>query len=57
MSADRRDFLDEIIDERRTRNPEFPDLVQAALECRVARRERAAAAEDRRPTSPKSASE
>jgi hypothetical protein len=35
MSADRRDFLDEIVDERRERNPEFPDLVQAALEGRV----------------------
>lgn len=31
MSADRRDFLDEIIDERRKRNPGFPDLVEAAL--------------------------
>jgi hypothetical protein len=39
MSADRRDFLDEIVDERRERNPEFPDLVQAALERRAARPE------------------
>ena len=30
MSADQRDFLDEIVDERRERNREFPDLVQAA---------------------------
>jgi hypothetical protein len=29
MSADRRDFLDEIIDERRKRNPDFLDLVEA----------------------------
>jgi hypothetical protein len=44
MSADRRDFLDEIVDERRERNPEFPDLVQAALERRAARPEPAVAA-------------
>jgi hypothetical protein len=43
MSADRRDFLDEIIDERRERNPEFPDLVQAALERRAPHPERGVA--------------
>jgi hypothetical protein len=26
MSADQRDILDEIVDERRERNPEFPGL-------------------------------
>lgn len=40
--ADRRDFLDEIIDERSERNPEFPDLVEAALRRRQLLRELAA---------------
>jgi hypothetical protein len=31
MSADQRDFLDEIVGECSERNPEFPDLVLAAL--------------------------
>lgn len=44
MSADRWDFLDEIVDERRERNPEFSDLVQAALERRAARADPAVAA-------------
>lgn len=43
MLTERRDFLDEIVDERRERNPEFPDLVQAALERRVVRLEPPAA--------------
>ena len=47
MSADQRDFLDEIVDERRERNPEFPDLVQAALERRAARPEPGVAAPGR----------
>lgn len=29
--AKRQDFLDELVDERSARNPEFPDLVEAAL--------------------------
>jgi ribosome-binding protein aMBF1 (putative translation factor) len=37
--ANRRDFLDEIIDERSERNPEFPDLVEAALRRRKLLRE------------------
>jgi ribosome-binding protein aMBF1 (putative translation factor) len=37
--ANRRDFLDEIIDERGERNPEFPDLVDAALRRRQLLRE------------------
>ena len=40
--ANRRDFLDEIIDERSERNPEFPDLVDAALRRRQLLRELAA---------------
>ena len=39
MSADQRDFLDEIVAERSVRTPEFPDLVQAALDRRLARPE------------------
>jgi ribosome-binding protein aMBF1 (putative translation factor) len=37
--AKRRDFLDEIVDERNRRNPEFPDLVEAALRRRQLLRE------------------
>jgi ribosome-binding protein aMBF1 (putative translation factor) len=37
--AKRRDFLDEIVDERNKRNPEFPDLVEAALRRRQLLRE------------------
>jgi len=44
LLADQRDFLDEIVDERRERNPEFPDLVRAALERRAAGPEHAVAA-------------
>jgi ribosome-binding protein aMBF1 (putative translation factor) len=40
--ANRRDFLEEIIDERSERNPEFPDLVEAALRRRQLLRELAA---------------
>jgi ribosome-binding protein aMBF1 (putative translation factor) len=40
--ANRPDFLDEIIDERSERNPEFPDLVEAALRRRQLLRELAA---------------
>ena len=40
--ANRRDFLDEIIDERSARNAEFPDLVEAALRRRQLLRELAA---------------
>jgi len=40
--ANRRDFLDEIIDERSERSPEFPDLVEAALRRRQLLRELAA---------------
>ena len=40
--ADRRDFLEEIVDERSERNPEFPDLVEAALRRRQLLRELAA---------------
>jgi len=40
--AKRRDFLDEIIDERSERNAEFPDLVEAALRRRQLLRELAA---------------
>jgi hypothetical protein len=47
--ARHRDFLDEIVDERSKRNRQFPDLVQAALERRVARRKTDVAAKDRRP--------
>ena len=37
--AKRRDFLDEIVDEHNKRNPEFPDLVEAALRRRQLIRE------------------
>ena len=37
--AKRRDFLDEIVDERNKRNPEFPDLVEAVLRRRQLLRE------------------
>ena len=37
--ANRRDFLDEIIDERSARNAEFPELVEAALRRRQLLRE------------------
>jgi ribosome-binding protein aMBF1 (putative translation factor) len=40
--ANQREFLDEIIDERSERNPEFPDLVEAALRRRQLLRELAA---------------
>ena len=40
--ANRRDFLDEIIDERSERNAEFPQLVEAALRRRQLLRELAA---------------
>jgi len=50
VSVDRRDFLDEIVDERRKRNSEFPDLVQAALERRAARPECGAPVPGRTPT-------
>jgi ribosome-binding protein aMBF1 (putative translation factor) len=40
--ANRRDFFDEIVDERTERNPEFPDLVEAALRRRQLLRELAA---------------
>jgi ribosome-binding protein aMBF1 (putative translation factor) len=38
----RQDFLDEIVDERGERNPEFPELVDAALRRRRLLRELAA---------------
>jgi hypothetical protein len=38
--VNRRDFLDEIVDERSKQNPQFPDRVQAALEARAAQRKR-----------------
>jgi hypothetical protein len=41
--AKRADFLEEIVDERSKHNPEFPDLVRAALERRAARPEPAVA--------------
>ena len=44
--ANRRDFLDEIVDERSTRNPEFPGLVEAALRRRQLLRELAAKREE-----------
>ena len=40
--ANRQDFLDEIVDERSERNPEFPELVEAALRRRQLLRELAA---------------
>jgi hypothetical protein len=44
--ANRPDFLDETFDERSNQNPEFPDLVRAALERRAARPEPAVAASE-----------
>ena len=44
--ANRRDFLDEIVDERSTRNPEFPELVEAALRRRQLLRELATKREE-----------
>src|SRR3954463_11283011 len=44
--ADRRDFLDEIVDERSTRDPEFPELVEAALRRRQLLRELATKREE-----------
>jgi hypothetical protein len=38
--AGRLDFVDEILDDRSKRNPDFPGLVQAALERRAACHER-----------------
>ena len=32
--GDEQDFLDEIVEERTTQNPNFPDLVEAALHTR-----------------------
>ena len=43
--ASRPDFLDEIVDERTERNPEFPDLDEAALRRRQLLRELAATRE------------
>jgi ribosome-binding protein aMBF1 (putative translation factor) len=40
--ANRPDFIDEIVDERSERNPEFPNLVEAALRRRQLLRELAA---------------
>ncbi len=40
--ANRKDFVDEIVAERTARNPEFPDLVEAALRRRQLLRELAA---------------
>ncbi|MFL5955240.1 MAG: helix-turn-helix domain-containing protein [Gaiellaceae bacterium] len=40
--ANRKDFLDEIVAERTKRNPEFPELVDAALRRRELLRELAA---------------
>ena len=42
----RRDFLEELIDERTKKNPQFPELVQSALERRQLMRELAAAREE-----------
>jgi ribosome-binding protein aMBF1 (putative translation factor) len=44
--ANRRDFLDEIVDERSARNAEFPELVEAALRRRQLLRELAAKREE-----------
>jgi ribosome-binding protein aMBF1 (putative translation factor) len=44
--ANRKDFLDEIVDERSTRNPEFPELVEAALRRRQLLRELATKREE-----------
>ena len=40
--ANRKDFLDELVSERTKRNPEFPELVEAALRRRQLLRELAA---------------
>ena len=40
------DFIDEIVDERSQQNPEFPDLVEAALRRRQLLRELAAMREE-----------
>src|SRR4029453_10437469 len=40
--ANRPDFIDEIVDQRSERNPEFPDLVEAAVRRRELLRELAA---------------
>ena len=40
--ARRQDFLDELVDERSQRNPEFPELIEAALRRRQLLRELAA---------------
>src|SRR5919204_6898264 len=42
----RNDFIDEIVDERSQQNPEFPDLVEAALRRRQLLRELAAMREE-----------
>src|SRR5881397_1224756 len=42
MTTRRHDFLDEVIRERTERNPEFPELVEAALRRRQLLRELAA---------------
>ena len=44
--ANRKDFLDEIVDDRSTRNPEFPELVEAALRRRQLLRELATKREE-----------
>ena len=44
--ANRKDFLDEIVDERRARNAEFPELVEAALRRRQLLRELATKREE-----------
>ena len=44
--ANRRDFLDEIVDERSARNAEFPELVEAALRRRQLLRELATKREE-----------
>jgi ribosome-binding protein aMBF1 (putative translation factor) len=44
--ANRKDFLDEIVDERSTRNTEFPELVEAALRRRQLLRELATKREE-----------
>jgi ribosome-binding protein aMBF1 (putative translation factor) len=44
--ANRKDFLDEIVDERSTRNAEFPELVEAALRRRQLLRELATKREE-----------
>jgi hypothetical protein len=54
--ANRPDFLNEIVDERSKANPQFPDLVQAALEARAARRNSQTRQAASRRTSARSAS-